>query len=129
MFIVVLRSMISIVRSKLKLCVINKKISDYYIFVVFKDKLHEIYRPRREQIAVTSNVGMDDLLAATNSLLTVDRINSEKERIRTASRLNKVGHFPVMFFISNNLLIYQCMKICKLKLSGTETTIIFAIYI
>ncbi|CAG9540448.1 unnamed protein product [Cercopithifilaria johnstoni] len=55
-----------------------------------QDKLHEIYRPRREQIAVTSNVGMDDLLAATSSLLTVDRINSEKERRRTASRLNKV---------------------------------------
>ncbi|VDK77325.1 unnamed protein product [Litomosoides sigmodontis] len=55
-----------------------------------QDKLHEIYRPRREQIQVTSNVSMDDLLAATNSLLTVDRINSEKQRRRTASRLNKV---------------------------------------
>ncbi|EFO24757.2 hypothetical protein LOAG_03728 [Loa loa] len=55
-----------------------------------QDKLHEIYRPRREEIAITSNIGMDDLLAATTSLLTVDRINSEKERKRTASRLNKV---------------------------------------
>uniref|UniRef100_A0A0R3RS79 Protein FAM98A n=1 Tax=Elaeophora elaphi TaxID=1147741 RepID=A0A0R3RS79_9BILA len=55
-----------------------------------QDKLHEIYRPRREQIAVTLNVGMDDLLSATSSLLTVDRINSEKERKRTASRLNKI---------------------------------------
>uniref|UniRef100_A0A1I8ECF3 Protein FAM98A n=1 Tax=Wuchereria bancrofti TaxID=6293 RepID=A0A1I8ECF3_WUCBA len=55
-----------------------------------QDKLHDIYRPRRERIAVTSNVGMDDLLAATSSLLIVDRINSEKERKRTASRLNKV---------------------------------------
>ncbi|VDK76879.1 unnamed protein product [Onchocerca ochengi] len=55
-----------------------------------QDKLHEIYRPQREQIMLTSNVGMDDLLAATNSLLTVDKIISEKERKRTASRLNKV---------------------------------------
>ncbi|VIO88429.1 RIKEN cDNA 2810405J04, putative [Brugia malayi] len=55
-----------------------------------QDKLHDIYRPRREHIAVTSNVGMDDLLAATSSLLIVDRINNEKERKRTASRLNKI---------------------------------------
>uniref|UniRef100_A0A915PM93 Protein FAM98A n=1 Tax=Setaria digitata TaxID=48799 RepID=A0A915PM93_9BILA len=55
-----------------------------------QDKLHEIYRPRRECIAVTSNVTMDDLLAASNSLLTVEKVNSEKERQRTASRLNKI---------------------------------------
>ncbi|VDM11402.1 unnamed protein product [Wuchereria bancrofti] len=63
-----------------------------------QDKLHDIYRPRRERIAVTSNVGMDDLLAATSSLLIVDRINSEKERKRTASRLNKVKRFPSFVF-------------------------------
>ncbi|VDP25174.1 unnamed protein product, partial [Onchocerca flexuosa] len=63
-----------------------------------QDKLHEIYRPQREQIMITSNVGMDDLLAATNSLLKVDKIISEKERKRTASRLNKVRISQSCFF-------------------------------
>ncbi|KAM3729008.1 Uncharacterized protein ACO02O_05534 [Dirofilaria immitis] len=55
-----------------------------------QDKLHEVYRPRRERIMVTSNVNMDDLLSATSSLLIVDKIMNEKERKRTASHLNKV---------------------------------------
>lgn len=39
---------------------------------------------------MTSDVTVSDLLAATTNLLIINKVNSEKERRRTASRLNKV---------------------------------------
>ncbi|VDN06647.1 unnamed protein product [Thelazia callipaeda] len=55
-----------------------------------QDQVHELYRPRRDAIVAASDVEMHDLLSANRSLLIVDKVNSEKERKRTATRLNKV---------------------------------------
>lgn len=63
----------------------------FNILMIFQDKLHEIYRPRRDAIRTASSVSICDLLAATTDLLMVDKVNSEKERKRTATRLNKVS--------------------------------------
>uniref|UniRef100_A0A0N5AIC6 Protein FAM98A n=1 Tax=Syphacia muris TaxID=451379 RepID=A0A0N5AIC6_9BILA len=55
-----------------------------------EDKVYEVYRPRRDNIFVSANVAMDDLLAASTDLLIVEKVMSLKQRERTASRLNKV---------------------------------------
>ncbi|MFH4982108.1 hypothetical protein AB6A40_008817 [Gnathostoma spinigerum] len=57
---------------------------------VLEGKVHDIYRSLRDSIISTSQVSMSDLLAATTELLTVYKASGEKERARTASKLNKL---------------------------------------
>lgn len=48
---------------------------------------------KRDNIVISANVHMDDLLAATTDLLIVEKIMSSRQRERTATRLNKVQCF------------------------------------